>query len=116
MESNNIIILGAAESGVGAAVLARKKGFDVFVSDKNKIKDKYKDVLSHFDIEFEEGKHTEHRIQGPEYGKEYYPFEYGLVNLRRVSRYVASLREYHGPGNISRTAEKFTVYEIPEPS
>ena len=62
MGTNSIIILGAGESGVGAAMLARKKGFDVFVSDSNKIKDKYKDVLSHFDIEFEEGKHTENRI------------------------------------------------------
>ena len=62
METNNIIILGAGESGVGAAVLARKEGFDVFVSDNSSIKEKYKDVLSHFDIEFEEGKHTENRI------------------------------------------------------
>ncbi len=62
MGTNNIIILGAGESGVGAAVLARKKGFDVFVSDNNRIKEKYKDVLSHFDIEFEEGKHSENRI------------------------------------------------------
>ena len=42
MDTNNIIVLGAGESGVGAAVLARKKGFDVFVSDNNKIKGKYK--------------------------------------------------------------------------
>jgi UDP-N-acetylmuramoylalanine--D-glutamate ligase len=62
MGTNNIIILGAGESGVGAAVLARKKGFNVFVSDNNRIKEKYKDVLSHFDIEFEEGKHSENRI------------------------------------------------------
>jgi len=62
MGTNNIIVMGAGESGVGAAVLARKKGFDVFVSDNNKIKEKYKDVLSQFDIEFEEGKHSEKRI------------------------------------------------------
>ena len=62
MDTNNIIVLGAGESGVGAAVLARKKGFDVFVSDNNKIKGKYKNVLSQFDIEFEEGKHSEKRI------------------------------------------------------
>ncbi|MCK5764379.1 MAG: UDP-N-acetylmuramoyl-L-alanine--D-glutamate ligase, partial [Bacteroidales bacterium] len=62
MDTNNIIVLGAGESGVGAAVLARKKGLDVFVSDNNKIKGKYKNVLSQFDIEFEEGKHSEKRI------------------------------------------------------
>jgi UDP-N-acetylmuramoylalanine--D-glutamate ligase len=62
METKNIIVLGAGESGVGAAVLAQKQGFEVLVSDNNRIKEKYKDVLSQFDIEFEEGKHTEGRI------------------------------------------------------
>ena len=40
-----IVILGAAESGVGAAILAQKEGFDVFVSDMGEIKDKYKKML-----------------------------------------------------------------------
>ena len=57
-----IVILGAGESGVGAAVLAKKKEFDVFVSDNGKIKNKYKKVLSHFEIDFEEGKHSEDKI------------------------------------------------------
>jgi len=56
------VILGGGESGAGAAVLAQKKGHDVFVSDFGKIKDKYKDVLSHFEIKFEEGKHSENII------------------------------------------------------
>ena len=50
-----IAILGAGESGVGAAILAQKKGFEVFVSDKGKIEEKYKKVLSQFEIRFEEG-------------------------------------------------------------
>ena len=54
-----IVVLGAAESGAGAAVLAKKKGFDVFVSDMGKIKDKYKALLDSHGIEWEEGKHTE---------------------------------------------------------
>ena len=54
--------MGGAESGAGAAVLALKKGFEVFVSDFGKIKEKYKSVLSHFEIKFEEGKHTEELI------------------------------------------------------
>jgi len=62
MEHRNIVVLGAGESGAGAAVLARKQGCNVLVSDNNKIKKKYKDVLSQFDIEFEEGSHTEARI------------------------------------------------------
>ncbi len=57
-----IVILGAGESGVGAAVLAMKKGFGVFVSDFGKIKEKYKNVLSQFEIKYEEGKHTENLI------------------------------------------------------
>ena len=62
MSKNKIVILGAGESGVGAAVLAKVKGFDVFVSDKGKIEKKYKNVLSQYDIEFEEGKHSEKLI------------------------------------------------------
>ncbi len=62
MTKKNIVILGAAESGTGAAVLAMKKGFDVFVSDKGTIADKYKDVLKKYAIPFEEGKHSEEKI------------------------------------------------------
>ena len=58
----SIVILGAGESGVGTARLAKKKKYDVFVSDIGKIKDKYKDVLLNNEIDFEEGKHTEERI------------------------------------------------------
>ena len=54
-----IVILGAAESGAGAAVLAKKKGFDVFVSDMSTIKDRYKQQLDSYGIAWEEGKHTE---------------------------------------------------------
>ena len=57
-----IVILGAAESGAGAAVLAKKQGFDVFVSDMSTIKDKYKTMLDNHDIEWEEGQHTEGKI------------------------------------------------------
>ena len=57
-----IVILGAAESGVGAAVLAKKQGFDVFVSDMSVIKDKYKKVLEDHHIEWEEKQHSEEKI------------------------------------------------------
>lgn len=59
---SRIVVLGAGESGAGAAVLAKKEGFDVFVSDMSKIKDKYKDLLNSHDIEWEEGHHTEEKI------------------------------------------------------
>ena len=54
-----IVILGAAESGVGAAALAKVKGFDVFVSDMGRIKENYKQVLCEYDVPWEEGRHTE---------------------------------------------------------
>ncbi len=57
-----IAILGAGESGTGAALLAKAKGFGVFVSDQGIIKDKYRDDLVRHKIEFEEGTHTEAKI------------------------------------------------------
>jgi UDP-N-acetylmuramoylalanine--D-glutamate ligase len=60
--SKRAVILGAAESGVGAAILARKQGFDVFVSDLGTIKDKYKKELVERQFDFEEGQHTEEKI------------------------------------------------------
>ena len=59
---DRIVILGAAESGVGAAILAKQKGFDVFVSDMGSIKDKYKQMLDSHGIDWEEGRHTEVKI------------------------------------------------------
>jgi len=61
-KNNKIAILGAGESGVGAAILAKKQGFEVFVSDRGEIKDKYKNVLKSIKVEWEEGKHTESKI------------------------------------------------------
>ncbi len=57
-----IVVLGAGESGAGAAILAKKEGFDVFVSDTSKIRDKYKKMLDDHHIEWEEGHHTEEKI------------------------------------------------------
>lgn len=57
-----IVILGAGESGAGAAVLAKKQGFDVFVSDMSHIADKYKQMLDDRNIVWEEGQHTEDKI------------------------------------------------------
>jgi UDP-N-acetylmuramoylalanine--D-glutamate ligase len=56
------VILGAGESGAGAAVLAKKEGFDVFVSDMSKIADRYKKLLDDHGIAREEGQHTAEKI------------------------------------------------------
>ena len=57
-----IVILGAGESGAGSAILALKEGFDVFVSDKGEIKEKYRDLLTARGIRWEQGNHTESEI------------------------------------------------------
>jgi UDP-N-acetylmuramoylalanine--D-glutamate ligase len=57
-----IVVLGAGESGAGAAVLAKKEGFDVFVSDMSKIGDRYKQLMDDHQIAWEEGQHTEEKI------------------------------------------------------
>lgn len=62
MERKRIVILGAGESGAGAAVLAGKEGFDVFVSDMSSIKEKYKKMLDEHGLAWEEGHHTEAKI------------------------------------------------------
>ena len=57
-----IVVLGGAESGVGAAVLAKVKGFDVFLSDNGQIKEEYLETLRKWDIPFEQGGHTPERV------------------------------------------------------
>ena len=60
--AEKIVVLGAGESGVGSAILAQKKGFDVWVSDKSAIKQNYKEMLVKYNIPFEELQHTENKI------------------------------------------------------
>jgi UDP-N-acetylmuramoylalanine--D-glutamate ligase len=57
-----LVVLGGGESGVGTAILGKQKGYEVFVSDKGEIKEEYKKVLEHFEIEWEENQHTEAKI------------------------------------------------------
>lgn len=61
-ERGGLVILGAGESGVGTAILGKQKGYKVFVSDKGEIAKKYKEVLLHNQIDFEEKNHTESKI------------------------------------------------------
>ncbi|MDC0303829.1 UDP-N-acetylmuramoyl-L-alanine--D-glutamate ligase [Flavobacteriales bacterium] len=60
--AERLVILGGGESGTGAAYLGQKKGWDVFLSDKGKLKDKYVKNLKNWKIDFEEGAHTEEKI------------------------------------------------------
>ncbi|MBO5471036.1 MAG: UDP-N-acetylmuramoyl-L-alanine--D-glutamate ligase [Bacteroidales bacterium] len=59
---SRIVVLGGGESGVGSAVLAKVKGFDVFLSDMGKISETYAALLNEWDIPYEEGKHSEELI------------------------------------------------------
>lgn len=56
------MVLGAGESGVGTAILGKQKGFEVFVSDKGSVPSKYREVLEHNGVEWEEGQHTEAKL------------------------------------------------------
>ncbi len=62
MEEKRIVILGAGESGVGAALLAKQKQYNVFVSEEGKIQESFKNELLSNDINFEEGGHNEQKI------------------------------------------------------
>jgi UDP-N-acetylmuramoylalanine--D-glutamate ligase len=57
-----LVVLGGGESGVGTAILGKKEGFEVFVSDKGIIKEEYRKVLEHFEIDWEEQQHSEEKI------------------------------------------------------
>ncbi|MGY5848247.1 UDP-N-acetylmuramoyl-L-alanine--D-glutamate ligase [Salegentibacter sp. HM20] len=58
-KGKKLVILGAGESGAGTAILGKKQGFEVFVSDGGKIKEKYKEVLENIEVQWEEGTHSE---------------------------------------------------------
>ena len=60
--AKKIVVLGAGESGTGAAILAKAKGFDVFVSDLSEIKEYYRSELDKRGIEWEQKQHTQERI------------------------------------------------------
>ena len=62
MSNRRIVVLGGGESGSGAAVLAKLKGFDVWLSDMGAIKDKYKQLLDSYGVQWEEKTHTEEKI------------------------------------------------------
>ncbi|HLT33860.1 MAG TPA: UDP-N-acetylmuramoyl-L-alanine--D-glutamate ligase [Aquaticitalea sp.] len=62
MAKNRLVVLGGGESGIGTALLGKAKGYEVFVSDNGTINEKYRDVLTHNEIEFEDGQHTESKI------------------------------------------------------
>ena len=59
---SRIVVLGGGESGVGSAVLAKVKGFDVFLSDMGKVSDEYASILNEWNIPFEQGRHSEELI------------------------------------------------------
>ncbi len=65
-QAKRIVILGAGESGTGSAILAKKQGFDVFVTDNGRIKPRFRELLDTYGIDYEENKHTERQILSAE--------------------------------------------------
>ena len=62
MNNKRIVVLGGGESGAGAAVLAKVKGFDVWLSDAGPIGQEHKDLLNSYEVAWEEGGHTPEKI------------------------------------------------------
>src|SRR5690554_6164323 len=62
MSQKLIVVLGGGESGMGAAILAQKKGFRVFLSDNGMLREEHRELLRAYMIDFEEGGHTEARV------------------------------------------------------
>ena len=62
MKKKRLVVLGGGESGVGAALLGQKEGFDVFLSDNGKLQEPHRKALEQYEIDFEEQGHTEERI------------------------------------------------------
>ena len=71
MRRRKIVVLGGGISGYGSAILAKKQGFEVFLSDKGTIADRYKAKLAEWDVPYEEGSHDELLARGGEYYKLY---------------------------------------------
>ena len=64
---HRLVILGGGESGVGAALLAKQKGYEVFLSDESSLKEIYRNELQNAGIVFEEGRHTDEKILNADY-------------------------------------------------
>lgn len=101
-----LLVLGGGESGAGAAILGKKLGHDVFVSDRGLIKEKYKNVLNKAGIKWEEGAHSAEFLQGAELviKSPGIPSETSIVvNLRKQGAEVISEIEFaarHTKGKI----------------
>ncbi len=97
--NKKITILGAGESGTGAAILAAEKGYGVFVSDSGRIKEKYKKMLDEKNIQWEEGQHNEKKILEADkvVKSPGIPGHIGLVkNIRKAGIPVVSEIEFAG--------------------
>ena len=84
----NIVVLGGAESGFGAAYLAKKKGLEVFVSDKGNIKDKYKSLMAENGIDYEENNHDETRILSADW----------VIKSPGISKHSEIIQKIHSKG------------------
>ena len=97
-----LVVLGGGESGVGTAILGKKKGYDVFVSDFGKIKDNYREVLAINNIKWEDEQHTEDLDR--EVARQQIGQDLGLVRLELVDR--AAYRGRSGHASFRRRSSR----------
>ena len=86
-----IVVLGGGISGYGSAILAKKKGFDTFLTDMGKIAPKFKERLDEWGVEYEEGQHSEERIQKT-CTHQQRPVSFGNVRYTKKTTHILKLR------------------------
>ena len=107
-----IVILGAGESGAGAAVLAKKEGFEVFVSDMSKIKDNYKKLMDDHNIEWEEGHHTEEKILDADGKKVVNAYLFDKLKIKECGEEYMAHQGRYPVINLSLKSGKQPTYEM----
>lgn len=106
-----IVVLGGGESGFGAAYLAKKRGLEVFLSDKGTIRDNYKQLLEENNIEFEENQHSEDRILSADW----------IIKSPGIPKKAEIIHKIHEKGfvyrqklNLLRSLLKLKLWPLPE--
>ena len=122
--TNRIVVLGGGESGTGSAILAKKQGYEVFLSDNGNIKDKYKEMLYNYDIPWEEKKHTERLILDAEeiIKSPGIPERSPIIQtirkneIRIISEIEFAGRHTHGQENLHYRQQREDHDHLPDPS
>ena len=102
MKKKYVVVLGAGISGVGSAILAKKKGYDVLVSDINKINKEVKKTFIKHSIDFEEGRHSE-------FNKNYTDFIIKSPGISNESTFAANKASFFALSKLALSSAAFTA-------